>query len=481
MRDFEMKSAILELGRIRRSRFILAALILVATAIGVGYSLASPDETPSQNQELQTTTVRRGDLILYASGSGTLIVADEISLGFGTAGEIEAIYVDAGDQVVTGDPLAVQAEIDQLALAAEEARLAVIDAEESLQDLMDSADLVAAQALSDLGVAQEALSDMERTWSVWQEGNRASTSTLQAAEAELNQSKEEMERAEERAHDCGSSSDSECAQAYKDYAAAVQRYNTALANYNWYTGSPTEGKQNELDGELALAQARVVEAEAYHNSVKNGPDPGELARAESNLAMIEYNLAIAEQNLALANLTAPIDGTVLEVAADVGDTVSGPFLTLADLSSLFLNVHLDETDVGKIAVGYEVEVIFDALPDQSFTGEIVRVYPSLSESGQVSTVQAVAQLEVDPGNVTNLMLGMNAAVNVIAGRAENALLVPTDALLELTPGEYAVFVMEQGSPKLRTIEVGIVDFTFAEVLSGLEVGEVVTTGIVETQ
>ena len=56
-----------------------------------------------------------------------------------------------------------------------------------------------------------------------------------------------------------------------------------------------------------------------------------------------------------------------------------------------------------------------------------------------------------------------------------------EALRELSPDEYAVFVMENGEPVLRFVEVGIMDFSYAEIISGLEQGETVTTGIVETQ
>jgi multidrug efflux pump subunit AcrA (membrane-fusion protein) len=75
---------------------------------------------------------------------------------------------------------------------------------------------------------------------------------------------------------------------------------------------------------------------------------------------------------------------------------------------------------------------------------------------------------------------MNASVDVISGRAEGVALVPVEALRELEPGEYAVFVLEDGQPRLRPVEVGLMDLTFAEITSGLEIGEVVTTGVVET-
>ena len=60
------------------------------------------------------------------------------------------------------------------------------------------------------------------------------------------------------------------------------------------------------------------------------------------------------------------------------------------------------------------------------------------------------------------------------------MLVPVEALHELSEGNYAVFVMENGTPVLKTVEVGLMDYTSAEIKSGLNEGDVVTTGIVET-
>jgi multidrug efflux pump subunit AcrA (membrane-fusion protein) len=168
----------------------------------------------------------------------------------------------------------------------------------------------------------------------------------------------------------------------------------------------------------------------------------------------------------------------MEITADVGDEVSGAFLTLADLSVAQLEIALDETDADKIAIGYAVEVIFDSFPDIVYTGEVVQLDPSLSTEMGISTVEGLVQLGGDAFD--DLLVGMNASVDVISGRAEGVALVPVEALRELEPGEYAVFVMEDGEPRLRTVEVGLMDVTFAEIRSGLEIGEIVTTGVVET-
>ena len=78
-------------------------------------------------------------------------------------------------------------------------------------------------------------------------------------------------------------------------------------------------------------------------------------------------------------------------------------------------------------------------------------------------------------------MGLNASVDVIGGRAENALLVPIEALREIEADRYGVFVMEDGQLRFREVEVGLCDLTYAEIKSGLRQGDQVSTGIMETR
>jgi multidrug efflux pump subunit AcrA (membrane-fusion protein) len=154
------------------------------------------------------------------------------------------------------------------------------------------------------------------------------------------------------------------------------------------------------------------------------------------------------------------------------------------LSEPSVEFYLDETDLELIAVGYEVEVTFDALPDSVFGGHVVSVDPALVEVSGAPAIQALAKLEPDEeqsGVLGTLPMGLDATVEVIAGSAENVLLVPTEALREIAPGEYAVFVMVDGEPQMRQVEVGLMDYSYAEIISGLEQGDQVSTGTVETE
>ena len=165
----------------------------------------------------------------------------------------------------------------------------------------------------------------------------------------------------------------------------------------------------------------------------------------------------------------------------LGDAASsGAVVTVADLSTPYLEVFLDATDWENVQVGYDAEVTFDALPDTTYTGKVIQVDPGLYTSGNNSVVRAMVELD-KPANGFNLPTGSTAAVDVIAGQARNAVLVPIEALHETSPGNYALFVLENGQSRLRVVEVGIQDTLYAEIKSGLQAGEVVTTGITATR
>ena len=277
--------------------------------------------------------------------------------------------------------------------------------------------------------------------------------------------------------------------AQESLTVAQANYNSTVATSS--NSSVVSGQASVLNAELALTAAQEGPTEDEIRVAETAVHQAELAYQQAllnqeadqiSLQQAQLNLTTAEQTVADTELAAPIDGTVMSIEGNVGETAGSSFMTLADLEQPLLEIYLDETDLANIGVDYEVEVYFDALPDDMFTGHVIQVDPQLSVVSGVTTVRAVVQLDTDSfAKPQNLPVGMNATVDVIGGRAENALLVPVEALRELSPDEYAVFVMENGEPVLRFVEVGIMDFTYAEIISGLELGETVTTGIVETQ
>ncbi len=468
-------------------KFVLIGLglvVLIGCAVVV-YRFAFQHEAQTSDEpSLQTTTVRQGSIILSATGSGTLIPVRELALGFGAEGPIETLLVQVGDQVAEGDTLAIQGNQASLESALKSAELAYETAKQDLQDIYNQAVSVTAQAQLALAETKDELRVAEYTRTVQQEGNRASEATIDSAKADLIMAKNNLERAKAEYDKLSGLPENNVgrANALQKYANAQAKYDSALRNMNWYTGHPTELQQALLDGNVAVAEAAVQEAELAWDKVKDGPDPTSVALSELSVTDAEAKYVEAKKNLEDATARAPFDGVITEISAIEGDTVSGAFITIADISVATLNVYLDESDLEMIDLDYEVEVAFDSLPDDVFTGRVIRVDPTLISSQGVSMVHAVIQLDERAFLGERMLpLGSNATVEVIAGRAEGVLVIPYEALRDLGDGEYAVFVMQDGVPKLRVVEIGLVDYLSVEVVSGLERGETVTTGIVETE
>jgi RND family efflux transporter MFP subunit len=199
------------------------------------------------------------------------------------------------------------------------------------------------------------------------------------------------------------------------------------------------------------------------------------------LNQAKLNLQTAQNNLANTNLYSPISGTVLTVSNSVGDTINSgsTFVTIADLSQSELTIYMDPLDYSNINVGNKTSVVFDALPTLTYTGKVTQISPQLVTISGSSVVEGTVVLDTtQAANVPplTLPLGVTASVDIIQSQANNVILVPVQALHELSPNNYSVFLMVNGTPTLKTVTVGLQDGTFAEIKTGLKVGDVVSTG-----
>jgi len=134
-------------------------------------------------------------------------------------------------------------------------------------------------------------------------------------------------------------------------------------------------------------------------------------------------------------------------------------------------------------VGETAEVMFDALPDLTFAGKVLRINPELQTSGGYNVVTGVIQLDLSGmQNPPTLRKGLSASVTLIQASAEDVLLVPVQAVRDLGDGKYGVFVVgNDGTTSLKFVEIGLMDAASAEVKSGLSLGESVSTGDVQTK
>lgn len=453
--------------------WIILAVIVLAVAGGGYYyyttQAASAKAATATEAAMQTTVARRGDLVVSANGSGTVAAATQLSLGFDESGTLLELNVGLGDTVKAGDVLArlqtdnTQEEIDA---SVAEAELAVVDAQRAIDDLKASAVEDRNTAMNNVSTYAQAVRDAQYNLE-----NYSMPLFLQGLDTmdAVDQTKTALDAA------------SAAFAPYKYYPqsndtreALLEDLNEAQSNYD------AAIKRLNYEYTLQVAQTNLDKARREYDQYKDGPPADDMAQSQAELANAQAKLALAKKSKVVVDLTAPMDGVVMAIDANVGEAVgASAILTLANLNHLQIEVYLDESDLDKAKAGNEAEVVFDALPDQTFKGKVITVSPGLETVDNVQAVKVIVQL--DDSATANLLVGLTASVDIIAGRASGAVLVPVEALRELDSGEYGLFVVENGEPVFRSVEVGLQDVTTAEIVSGLQAGETVSTGITQTK
>jgi len=462
-------------------------IVIIFAAAALIYYQGQAQKTADKpiEESVKTSKVRRGDIIISASGVGVIVTQADIQIGFTTTGVIEEILVKEGDLVQKGDVLAKLSEDAQLTLDLVTQQINLINEQENYQNLLDNLDTDLASAAVNYLTAQSELDDL-LTDRAGLNYRRCGDLYVLQYEADYNTALEILDRYQDKFNQVYANrdlSDPERLQAEADIASAQAKVDSAYANWQYCLSYPGQEEIDLVDAKIKIKENEVNRWKAEMDSLQTGSNPLDIELSQAKVAQAEAKLKIAEENINGLTLIAPLDGTIMNVNAIAGQTVgnNSNIIRIADLSRPILEVFLDETDLDQLVVGYEAEVIFDAFDSSVFMGKVISISQELVKSGNV--VYAHGLVALDPssfGKPFNLPLGLNASVDVIGGKSENTLLIPIEALRPLGDGTYAVFVIEKGTPTLRMVEVGLTDFTSAEILSGLKVGEEVTTGIVET-
>jgi multidrug efflux pump subunit AcrA (membrane-fusion protein) len=485
----------------KRTWWVIMAVAVFLIGAG-GYAYYALVYVPAQTAAasataatLQTAVVRQGNLIIYASGNGTLVSMNQASFGFGTNGQITKVNAKAGDLVKAGDVLAeiddttqqVQYTQAKRALADLTSPYAIATAEQAVATAEQSVNTA-------LGHLEYLISptvlhwelEIEKTDTVIKttQAELAKTPNDAALKAKLEKSQAYLDFAKSRLKD---------AWYYYDHEYLKLTFTVGHGGVK-YIDAPTASDITAARAGVDAAKASVVEAKNYLAALKGESVPADATG--SGLTTLENaQLAVksAEESLANTKLIAPISGTLMTFGLTVGNdtnssssssssstTTTSSSVTIADLTQPYVQVFLDPSDWNNAKVGKDADITFDSLPDTKFTGKVTEVDPGLYTSGSTSVIQAYVKLDIPIGSKFDLPLGSTASVDVIGGQATNALLVPVEAL-HPAGDQFTVFVMKNGKPTLQVVQVGIQDLVSAEIKSGLQAGDVVTTGITTTK
>ena len=185
-----------------------------------------------------------------------------------------------------------------------------------------------------------------------------------------------------------------------------------------------EGSYVEKNSELFQVTAKT--AEEYLKEFKDAVES-----ADDNLENAENKLSNTQDSVDDYTITAPISGTVITKNAKVGDKISKSssgtttMAVIYDLSTMTLEMSVDELDVSSIKVGQSVEIMADAVEGETFTGTVTNVSLQSSYSNGVTNYPVTVTLD-DTGS---LLPGMNVDAKIILDSSENALVIPASALM----------------------------------------------------
>jgi len=443
---------------------LLVWLVVLGTLGGGGYYAYQkwPDKVAfwritekndAKKSSRPTTAVVTPRNINFAiSAAGEITPAEQVSVRPEVSGRIATLPVDIGDKVKKGDLLFTlddsdlqiersqrQTEIEATKLQIEGARLTLeklqLDFERTKQIFENKSPLDRSQRQTDIEAAKLQI-----------ESARLAVEKLQINFERTKQLYENKLLAQE---------------AFENARAELDQARNALAL--------ARNNYDKLLTREVLENAKIEVDLARNNH----------ALARNSFERSQKALQLVEDRISKTKITAPFNCTILTRPVSAGQAVSGSggvnsgteVLTIADLSELIINAHINQADVTRMTVNQRVQIEVEAVAGLKLFGRVDRIAPQATIRNSIkgfSTRIIVKNDEksgVRPGMTANLTIPLQAADNVLA--------VPLAAVFS-EQGERFVYVKEGEKFARASILIGVTDYDYAEVTKGLQGGETVS-------
>ena len=203
--------------------------------------------------------------------------------------------------------------------------------------------------------------------------------------------------------------------------------------------------------------------------------------ASESLRSAEISMQNLQDAMNNYTVTAPISGTIIEKDAKVGDAVkAGDTLCIVyDLSYLEMSINVDELQISSISVGQKVQITADAVPDKTYVGTVTRVSMKGASNGGTTTYPVTIRIDDTDG----LRPGMNANAEIVVAQAKNALVVPNAAVVR---GSYVLVTKDSPSAANADtameapegfvyvpVKTGVSDDDYTQIVSGIQEGDTI--------
>ncbi len=479
----------------------LAAGLAVLLALSMGACSALPfgsgtSQPGAMNQTQMTIPVVRGNIDAEMSFIGNVKYNQSATLTWKTAGVVDKIYVQAGDEVKQGDILAELAtdSLDSSVILAEKT---MIEQEENLEDVQESTNAKMQayvtlsekeDALKTAKLEQEALYYPRAT----QQDKELAWDTLALASMNFNYAKQDYDalvdnnvawEGEEpsrtvsmfgRTMTFGGNSESARERKFNEYVQTYDTLVSAYEDYVWTSGEPSDTDYAVAEGAVRVAQMEYDEALKEYLSYEQIPRAKDVSAAQASLNT-------AETNYNKRYIIAQFDGTVTSVTAEEGHYVTKgtTALRIDDKSSIYIPIDIPELDVTSVYNGVQVEITLDAVSGKTYHGTIYTV-ATATESSTYNTSFAATVLVDDPDD--QMFAGMTAEVSMPLSTKENVLLVPSSALSYDDNKVTLTVAGDDGANKTVEVKVGTVSGSISEITSGdIKEGDMIAVSSVSTE
>jgi multidrug resistance efflux pump len=357
---------------------ILVLLSFLSAACG-----STTSKTPSSGEPTPIPIVGSSSQIV---AEGRLVPRKSVQLSFFTNGQVAEVLVDEGSQVKKGDVVARLGNREDFAASLANAEVELTAAKQALEKLNQDVEVARANAAETIAAANKAVRDAQYqvdnfTVATNQEELTAMEGVIKMKEL-LDQARKAFEP-----YKFKSSTDSTRKTLKEKLDNAQSDYNSAV-------------RRLQLETELKRAEASLNNAMQDYEALKDGPNPDDLASAESRIKAAEA--AIASSNAALTHLelVTTIDGTVVKQDLTVGQQVTAglPVMTIADFSQMYAETDdLTEIEVVDIAKGQKVTLVPDAIPDLKIDGTVDKISDVFEEKrGDITYTTRILLGSVDP-------------------------------------------------------------------------------------
>jgi len=428
------------------------ALVVVIIAAVV---LLSRGSSTSEESQIVYMDVTSGAITESIDVVGSLEAVPSITLSWESNGIVSPFDLKVGDKVKKDQVLLVL-EDSSLASSILQAQTDLLEAQTALENiLIANTDLhVAEQALAD---AEYALIDFKADRDYYNYNN-ASWDAVEKAREEYYE-KEQIVWEKETTYEALShleADDPVRLAAYEERKAAIQeadKYLHYLSNLlGTYYDHYVETDFIEYDQALAVVEEARIAYIRYLDQTE------EIAAAEANVQALQNTINQSK-------ITAPFDGTVTEVSAVGGELVSSgtEAIRIDNLDNLMVDVYVSEVDINSIEVGQPVILTFDALTNQEYAGFVDSISSAGSdESGVVEFRVGVKVTDKDEA----IKPGFTSVVSIITSEVEDALLIPTQAILSQGGVPVVMRVGADGSTSAVLVELGATSDVYTQVIKG---------------